>query len=237
MSWRAFVNLLVSIAVAFVALIIIAAAANVEAASSLVQPYVDASLTTAASTQTPTSSLALPQVITTLQPFLGITPSPLPIRIGIDPHSGYVYIVCQLNNIILVLRDIQVVGLIDRGATPFAGDHGIAINPVSGYTYIGNAHYIGNAYLGQISVLTGSRLITTIQNMVGDYFIGANPVNGYVYATNSDGDIAVLSGTEMITSIPSAFASFVQCQLEGSLGPQSATHVPATSASQWRNCH
>ncbi len=89
MSHRVLINLFVSVAVAFAALMIVTAAVNARAALSLVQPRVDVPSITAVLAKTPTSSLALPRVITTVQLPLGFNDDPKVI--GVNPNTGYIY--------------------------------------------------------------------------------------------------------------------------------------------------
>ncbi len=128
------------------------------------------------------------RVITTL-------PMGSPRAVGVNPTSGYVYVV-NSNDSVTVLSATQVITTLSIGSYPWA----IGVNPVTGYVYVANG--ISN----DVTVISGTQVVAIIStgHLYPD-MIGVNPSSGYIYVTNkhSNGSyVTVLSGTEFITNLP-----------------------------------
>ncbi len=122
----------------------------------------------------------------------------LPLNLAVNPTTGLVYVTGYLphtwTGTVAILSDIQVIARLNAGMVPVD----VEVAPSHDYIYVAQ-------YGGSVTVLSGTRIITTVAvgvytNTTGPSVIKANPVNGYVYVGSSNG-ISVVSETQVITLI------------------------------------
>jgi DNA-binding beta-propeller fold protein YncE len=141
-------------------------------------------------------TLILPHVTVTLHlsPGIGFGPS----AIGINPTTGYIYVVNssdewqyhQGNPIVSVLSGAQVITNVQMPSRPLD----VAVNPTNGYIYVA-------LDTDDLAVLSGTRVITTLPG-VGGTVHAVNLATGLVYMAKPEGEaISVLSGAEVVTTI------------------------------------
>jgi YVTN family beta-propeller protein len=89
----------------------------------------------------------------------------------------------------------KVIATIPLGVN--ASPEPIAVNPVTGYVYVGNW---GN---NTVAVISGTHLVTTLAVGSAPTAIAVNPTTGYVYVTNAaSGTVSVISGLQVIATLP-----------------------------------
>ncbi len=99
------------------------------------------------------------------------------------------------------ISDSQLLQVVDTVSLPgpegiSLGPFGFATNPATGYVYVANS--VSN----DVTVLSGTKVITTVPVGSLPIAIGVNPASGYVYVVNrSSWDVTVLSGTNVITTL------------------------------------
>jgi DNA-binding beta-propeller fold protein YncE len=150
-----------------------------------------------------------------------------PWGIDVNPNTGYVYVAINNNGSVTILSGTQfitnrAIGTASSqvavnpatgyayvgfsgGAAVFSGTdlittlavgwaHDIEANPTTGYVYF------TEVYSNQVSIVSGTQVITSVATNTGPTAIGVNPNSGYVYVTNwSSNTVTVFSGTQIIS--------------------------------------
>lgn len=113
-----------------------------------------------------------------------------PAAMEVNSGTGYVYVALQGDrNTVLVLSDTRVISQVVMTSMPGA----IGVNPSTGYVYV--------TADDSVAVLSGTAVITQVV-LNNPQAIGVNPQTSYVYAALLDGQVAVLSGTEVVDILP-----------------------------------
>lgn len=108
-----------------------------------------------------------------------------------DPGAG------QERGIQSAPDDHQVIATIDLGLGIGQGEQAAAFSPANGWTYVANT---GS---DDVSILSGTEVITMAAVGQAPVATAADPAAGQVYVANRDScDLSVLSGTRVIGSIP-----------------------------------
>jgi YVTN family beta-propeller protein len=110
--------------------------------------------------------------------------------IGVNPTTGYVYVVNSLTNQIAVISGTNVITTLLTDMVSIA----VGVNSVTGYIYVTN--YQSNT----VTVLAGIQIIATLDVGIDPRAVSVNLATGYVYVANSIG-VTVLSGTQVITTV------------------------------------
>jgi DNA-binding beta-propeller fold protein YncE len=118
-----------------------------------------------------------------------------PYAIGVNPATGYVYIPTTENGV-LILSNTKVIT--QRAVGGFLN---INFNPRSGLVYL-------NRYTDSVAI-SGTEVVATISlGLDFSYNFAVNPVSGYAYAVGPYREkILVLSGTDVITTLPGVCSS------------------------------
>lgn len=114
-------------------------------------------------------------------------------RIGVNPVTGYVYLVNQNNGTqsgsLTVISDTAVVGEIPVGTNPGM----VAVDQTRGYVYVPNYSD------GTVTVITGTSVLTTVTVSAAPYAIGVTPNTGYAFVTDElETTVYVLKGPEIV---------------------------------------
>jgi YVTN family beta-propeller protein len=72
----------------------------------------------------------------------------------------------------------------------------ISVNPATGYAYVANF----GSY--DVTVISGTQVVTTLAAGGDPSAMGVNPASGYVYVANaSSNNVTVISGTQVVTTL------------------------------------
>ncbi len=126
-----------------------------------------------------------------------------PNAIGVNPVTGYIYIGGRNSYQITVLSATQVITTIQVPWGPAA----IGVDPTSGYIY----SVLSSSAAG-VGVLSATQFITSlvpgISTSGSQSVVGINPATGVAYALTGDGVLRIVSGTELIDSLPIGFSAY-----------------------------
>lgn len=131
-----------------------------------------------------------------------------PLAPVVNPATGYVYVASVWSDTVSVINGTELIAsidVVDIGEQPWLEKHRLAVNPVSGYIYV-----VGED--AAISIIRGTEhvLDMTLPMLRASRPV-INPDTGYVYFPgkierpdtpwHTQGAIAVISGTELVTTI------------------------------------
>jgi len=131
---------------------------------------------------------------------------PYPQAVAVDSRSGLAYVASAGTNSVSVIIGTQLLATLPVGRNPKA----VGVDEATGYVYVANRES------DSVTVISGTQVITTLITgqahpaIGGDYpnDVAVNPATGYVYVTrhpdwgHGGGTVAVLSGTQLIATIP-----------------------------------
>ena len=84
----------------------------------------------------------------------------------------------------------------------------VGVNPTTGYIYVANTLWVHMAHWGanSVTVLSGTKVITTLGVGQQPGAVGVNPVTGYVYVANMlSNNLLVLANTRVTATLPRAW--------------------------------
>lgn len=112
-----------------------------------------------------------------------------PNAIGVNEHSGYVYVANSFSDNVSMIFQDNFVGNVTIGLFPTD----ITSIPGSNRTYI--THLTDTPGVDQIAVFDKTAVIDRVPEYFEPHDIIYNPVNGYLYVTDLDSTVRVIKGT------------------------------------------
>jgi DNA-binding beta-propeller fold protein YncE len=133
------------------------------------------------------------QIITTLP----VGGPGIPRYIATNPNTGYIYTVLDMDNAVNVISGTEIITTVHiyTGKQPDK----IAVNPTTALVYV---TYYGFGTSSGVAVISGTDIITTIQISGAPYLITVNPTTGFAYVVQTEGGVNILSGTQLIATLP-----------------------------------
>lgn len=136
-------------------------------------------------TPTPTPTPMPPAFVTNVHLQNALCPN----AIGVNEHSGIIYVANSYSNDVSMVRDGVFLGNVPIGQMPTD----IASIPNSNRTYI--THLTDTPGVNQIAVFDQTTLVDRLPDHFEPHDIIYNPVNGYIYVTDLDSTVRVIKGT------------------------------------------
>jgi DNA-binding beta-propeller fold protein YncE len=114
-----------------------------------------------------------------------------PVQMAVRPQGGPVYVADEAG-VLSVISGTETLAALPLGTYGLAG---VAVHPSSGWAYT------TDPWADRVHVLSGTAVLTDV--VVGSYpqAIAAQSGSGYVYVAAGEGNLYLISGTQVVTSV------------------------------------